>query len=359
MIAVLIFLLSTATQLHHFHVSNNDNYTTTFPNFIDNTKEYQQRQQQPPPSWKPFNNTNSHLTSWCPLAQCYNSPLCTPCKNRHLFIIATGRSGSTTLLKMFNLLPNVRLSGENANTLFVASRIISNLRQNSTPPLLEQDYDRLLGAWMHNAIPKQSMACVMQHVLYALNPPPLSIQNEQKPSVSTSLEDYDANTILGMKTIRFHKGRPGMGIPPWTPTEAASFLLENFPCSRIIINVRSDLSSQLKSIRGTFVQANVTTKDEETIDDMNQFLKELDKLLPNSVSRLIDMVDWTADVGILNDLVHWMGFKNCVFQSVVHENRNGFGRDARIIDNGNGGEEVEEKNRLLGKDCHYPHVEEG
>jgi hypothetical protein len=33
--------------------------------------------------------------------------LCQPCKQRFLFIIATGRSGSTTLLSMLNQLPGV------------------------------------------------------------------------------------------------------------------------------------------------------------------------------------------------------------------------------------------------------------
>lgn len=58
--------------------------------------------------FEPFNNTNPYEEAWCPLATCNNSPVCAPCNKRYLFIIATGRSGSTTLLKMFNSLPNVR-----------------------------------------------------------------------------------------------------------------------------------------------------------------------------------------------------------------------------------------------------------
>jgi len=45
-------------------------------------------------------------------------------------------SESTTLLKLLNLLPNVRLSGENNNELYVASLIESNLRRSS---LLDYD----------------------------------------------------------------------------------------------------------------------------------------------------------------------------------------------------------------------------
>ena len=106
--------------------------------------------------------------------------------------------------------------------------------ENPNKSLLDQNFDRTEGALMHNAIPKQTMACVMQHTLYAINPPPLKIQQQKISSV----EEYDRHKILGMKTIRFHKGS-------WTPKEAATFLRENFPCSWIVVNVRSDVHSQL------------------------------------------------------------------------------------------------------------------
>ena len=48
---------------------------------------------------------------------------------------------------------------------------------------------------MHNAIPKQTMACVMQNIIYAMNPPPLAIQKSM-----VSMEDYARHKILGMKT---------------------------------------------------------------------------------------------------------------------------------------------------------------
>ena len=63
-----------------------------------------------------FNDTNPHNanlkegeTSFCPYATCHNSPICGPCNQRFIFIAATARSGSTSLLYMINSLPNVRL----------------------------------------------------------------------------------------------------------------------------------------------------------------------------------------------------------------------------------------------------------
>jgi len=58
-------------------------------------------------TFEPFNYTNPHEKSWCSSATCNNSPLCQPCMKRFLFIIATGRSGSTSLLSMLNHLPGV------------------------------------------------------------------------------------------------------------------------------------------------------------------------------------------------------------------------------------------------------------
>ena len=82
------------------------------------------------PIWEPFNSTNPHI-GWCPHADCYNSPICTPCRRRFLLIIATGRSGSTTLLSMINQLPGVRLSGENKDALLSQMRFTDNFFKES------------------------------------------------------------------------------------------------------------------------------------------------------------------------------------------------------------------------------------
>jgi len=73
-------------------------------------KEQAEKDEKDDETFQPFesfNHTNPHQKSWCPRATCNNSPLCQPCKKRFLFIIATGRSGSTSLLSMLNFLPGV------------------------------------------------------------------------------------------------------------------------------------------------------------------------------------------------------------------------------------------------------------
>lgn len=237
-----------------------------------------------------------------------------------------------------NFLPNVRLSGENGNFIGISSNLITNFRQidpktnKKKYPLLEQNYDRDEGALIHNAIPPQSMSCPIQHALNALNPPPMEIQ--QKDHLS-SIHDYDKDTIMGCKTIRFHKTKLLEKV-----SDAADYLKEAFPCSRIIVNIRRNIESQVESIQGTFRRANSTTTD--AILGYNQFLIDLGKELGSDMAKVIDLSEWKEDVNVLNDVVDWLGFQNCKFTSLVHENSNGFDRDS-------------ETDVGIDDACHYPH----
>ncbi len=283
------------------------------------------------PSYEAFNTTNPHETSWCPNAKCQNSPICVPCNRRYLFIVATGRSGSTTLLSMLNYLPNVRLSGENNDELFIASRLESNLRTSKGHSILEQHYDHKDASWMHNGIPEQAMACPIQDIFYTINPPPAKVQRRVNVQGEPSLEEYDRDKILGLKTVRIHQKHT------WSPKLAAEFFKENFPCSRVVVNIRSDIDSQIES------RANLGWKvDADELKRGNEFLKNFSEYLGDDMARLIDMNEWTGDggVAVLNSILEWLGYSDCHFQELLHENHDGYGTDTTHID--------------LGGQCHYP-----
>ncbi len=287
------------------------------------------------PSYLAFNNTNPHETSWCPNAKCRNSPICSPCNRRYLFIIATGRSGSTTLLSMLNYLPNVRLSGENNGELFITSLLESNLRKSKNHNILEQHDDREVSAWRHNGVPEQAMACPIQDIFYTINPPPTRVQQRVNIPGEPSLHEYDKEKIFGLKTIRIHKRNI------WTPEVAAEFFKENFPCSRVVVNIRSDIDSQLKS-RENVGWSKADSNSHGSLEEDNTFLKNFSKYLGDDMARLIDMNEWTGDEGVtvLNSLLKWLGYVDCEFQEVLHENHDGYGTDTTHID--------------LGDHCHYP-----
>ncbi len=285
---------------------------------------------QSPKSYKPFNSTNPHETSWCPNAICHNSPLCSPCNRRFLFLVATGRSGSTTLLSMFNHLPNLRLSGENHDELYVASRLESNLRNQDSHRVLEQHWDKKYGAWRHNGIPEQAIAFPIQDIFYTLNPPPAKVLHRVHLPGEPSIFQYDRDKILGFKTIRLNAENT------WNPKQAADFLKDNFPCSRVIVNIRSDIQSQVQS------KMNLGwDMDTERQVTQNKFLREFSAHLGEEMAQLIDMNEWTNDISILNSLLEWLGFIDCHFQEILHENHYRF--------------EVDTETQIhLGDQCRYP-----
>ena len=337
--SVCVFMFgeeSYAAQYLHFTSSSaNPNITIVAQNCDEqshyDTQSQPQSQQSP---YQSFNDTNPHKDSWCPYATCHNSPFCTPCNRRYLFLLTTARSGSTTLLKMLNYLPDVRLSGENGNELYVASELVSNFRGPKAAHLLNQNFDRIEGAYAHNAIPPQAMSCPIQQVINTLNPPPQAVQYGVNVTGHPSLEEYDRGTILGLKTIRFQKGE-------WTVKNSADFLRENFPCSRVVVNIRSDVDSQLKSMTTTF--SNKKTEEEKDSDDilkMNKFLIKVVEELGDEMAKLVDMNDWTLNVEVLNEVISWLGFQQCKYHAVVHENADGFGRDHETAPD-------------IGENCHY------
>ena len=277
---------------------------------------------------QPFNYTNPHFDSWCPHAKCYNSPLCTPCNRRFLFIIATGRSGSTTLLRMFHELPGVRLAGENFNELYIASQLYTNLEKDNhfsnEKWIAKGRYTqtKMDGAFQHNALPIGTLSCVTQSLVEMLDPPELSEDTFE-------MED-DSRTILGMKVIRLQKGN-------WSPSQAAKFLRDSFPCGRFIINIRSDIEAQIESVKSNF-HYNVST---DKINSENDFLLKLKDELGHSAIK-IDMTYWKDNVKNLNHVLDWLGFEDCAFNTIVHENHDGY--------------LVDKTSKLnVGEKCRYPH----
>ncbi len=295
-----------------------------------------------------FNQINPFKKSWCPSAKCFNSPLCQPCNQRYLFIIATGRSGSTTLLSMFNQLPRVRLSGENYNIVYKASELFKATIEERPDDFFNNDTMKEglymhntveSGPFMHNAIPIGAFACVVQHLLKTLNPPPI-ISTDGHNHSFVDQQDEDEK-ILGMKEIRLQD----QDSISWTPKEAAKFLNENFPCSRYIININSKYIKQSLSMK-KYLKHKTDGLDrkevQNKIQNENAFLTDLSVILGENTVQLIDLVEWQEDVSILNKVVAWLGYENCAFNTLAHDNNEGYkaGNKTEIT---------------LGDNCKYPY----
>jgi hypothetical protein len=207
------------------------------------------------------------------------------------------------------------LSGENNNELFVASKLESNLQSKA----FEKGEGQKTGAWQHNPIPSQAMACPMQHFLSTINPPPHEILMKLDQPGHPSFDEYETSSIIGAKMIRIQRGG-------WSPMQAAAYFQDNFPCSRFVVNYRSDGDAQAKSAMNAGWKA-----DNETLVGKlkleNEFLHSFATALGTERAQLIDMSEWTKDISILNNVVRWVGFKGCGFKSALHENHDRYERD--------------------------------
>jgi hypothetical protein len=236
---------------------------------------------------------------WCPFVTdklCHNSALCRPCQDRFLFIIATGRSASTTLTYMLDALPNVRMSGENDNELLAIRRMHENLHTsktyNGTSYFAASDGKR--HSWGHNHVPAQAFACVSQHQVRTMNPPLLRENDE------LMLRDPKAvHQIVGFKTVRFLDPKNS----EQEERAMVDFVKTHFPCSRIIVNIRSNVSDQAQS---AFYKVNPNAT--MILDSLNRRYENVVQLFGAEQAMLLDSSQWTENVTYFNRVVDWLGF---------------------------------------------------
>ena len=287
--SMFILLLSVVVAVVQLAIFSPSMMTTTESNVISSQKSMQLA---PDYHWCPFGAEN-----------CDGTALCQPCRDRFLIIVATGRSGSTTLMQMIDSLPNMRISGENLNALrsiraFLADLTVSLKASNSNSHFV---------AWKHNPVPQQSFACLAQQAIKTINPPLLA---EGKQFL---LDDNDENNIIGFKTIRFLEGlKPGQeGI-------VVKFVKDYFPCSRIVVNIRSDEAAQRKSSWYAFNE-----DARSKITNHTRGLQRVAELFGSQQAMVMDSSEWSTNITKLNQLVDWLGFsRECHFRSLVKCNTN-------------------------------------
>jgi hypothetical protein len=217
------------------------------------------------------------------------------------------------LTNMLDLLPGVRMAGENNAHLAFGLLAVQNLEETDAFKLDSQE--EIVGPWRHHPIPKQSYACPIQHLYEGINPPP-----ENKLDKVQKYDDSD--TILGFKTVRLH----GQEFPDdWQ--YVADYLMQNFPCARFIINIRSDVERQVESWNKNFA----SELDGDEVRYYNRKLSQTAAYMGQDRARLLDMLEWSkrdnSGVVVLNDLIEWLGFVDCKYKTLLHSNKNGYGVD--------------------------------
>jgi hypothetical protein len=282
-------------------------------------------------------------------------------------------------MNLIDLLPNVRMAGENNGQLVNDYNTYRSLNDSIEFELKSKNGAGVEGAWKHFPIPEQGLSCPLQSIYEAINPP-----NELSTNYKGTYDD--SGTILGFKTVRLHQAlKSSMASESTTAstttltnstTDALSpvksdstsnsgstpktnayivhqndfqkwkeYLETVFPCAKFIFNIRGDIDAQTSSwykAFGTHIDGNI-------IRDYNNKLSSLAAILGPDKARVVDMSEWSksgsddgnSGLNVLNDLVYWLGFRNCKYTSLIHSNKDGYGKDKTT-------------KLSLGRFCHLP-----
>lgn len=227
-------------------------------------------------------------------------------------------------MHMLGQLPGVRMGGENKhNTLYSLAELWDYTWRGN-----EAQYD----AFQHEHVLDSGFACPAQHVVEYMYPPPLS-HRESKTF-------QDADTVIGFKTIRFLGKRHGRGFA--SVQDAVALVKDLFPCTRVVVNIQSDTWRQAKSQQMWFETKGSLKNISQKLEHLNQEYQQVARLFgPHAV--LVDASEWSADGGIakINKLVQWLGFEDCRFEKLWHDNAEGSETDSSL------------RNVTLGPECRY------
>jgi hypothetical protein len=207
-----------------------------------------------------------------------------------LFIIGTGRSGSTTLLDMINhISPQVYLAGEH----FGVVKQLHNVYATSTRFLESHPRDTSAGPFSHQHINSTKLLEDLRHYAY------------------DAIGDFDRSTvgIVGFKEVQ-----------GFETVEQLDWLKTLFPCARYVVNWRKNITKQHES-------AFAKSKSIEHFKDTTAALHRWAQQQPDGVAFSAPLEDFSSHM--FNRLLRWLHFGNCTFQYVLHDNHHGFAQDKR------------------------------
>eukprot|EP00924_Labyrinthula_sp_SR-Ha-C_P015000 snap_masked-scaffold_9-processed-gene-4.38-mRNA-1 protein AED:1.00 eAED:1.00 QI:0/0/0/0/1/1/2/0/284 len=219
-----------------------------------------------------------------------NHDICDLCDRNWVFILATGRSGSTTILNMLNLLPGVYLSGETGRSIEMF-RNLPYFSHNSFSQHLQGYHLLLHGPYKHGEINENNLKCIIQEFFF-------------ETRGTYTLMKKDPIIFSGFKEISL-KG-----------PQSFNFIQSVFPCARFVINYRKNVTQQHES----YFQKN---KDLKCLIEETEELLHYWKNKENAV--LLPLEDFS--ISSFNLIAYWLGYNNCTYPRVLHANQNGYEDD--------------------------------
>lgn len=255
--------------------------------------------------------------SWCNCEACQQktkTTTCDLCARKWVFVISTGRAGSTSILEGLNALPGVSLGGENFAMLNVAKDMVGR-----TDELTDIQEKNMASAYeVKSTDLSHQTLCSMQQVFAKL--------------ANGSLADESGHQILGFKELvsipslskwTSHSGKPVPHFSAWN-SDWLDFIDRLFPCSRIVFNMRRDSAAQGRAIAGTFRRARDLPLHtiEKELAAANDNLKKWHVERGNgTVGKSRSFMMYTEDLGPerFTQLAQWLGL-NCQFHATPHAN---------------------------------------
>ena len=240
---------------------------------------------------------------------------CDLCARDFLFIFATGRSGSTSLLEALNSLPGINLRGENHASLWAAY----DMYERSISPGPEETF---IAAREHGNISTHRLLCTLQDFFVAMDPPAQNRQGEAvtvhgfKELVLPSSMAFSNRSL--MREVNHDPDKL-----PSQPDGWFDFVQRLFPCSRIVFNYRKDTAAQANS--AFFSRANVTSAELATTKGaMLAWHKRLQLANGNvngtAAPRSFLVATEELAPKRVTQLAHWLGFPGCTFHTLPKAN---------------------------------------
>lgn len=277
----------------------------------NNTAKQQQKQLMIPHStWCPHTSCGGNETT--PTADTNESSAsCTLCHARFLFILAPGRTASTTLTWTLNALPGLRMGGENNGVLSQLHDLMDNsvfykwYQLGDGKRSIPFGHGNLASAALpHNSTmtdPMKILYCAAQDFVRGLYP----LYSDQHGA--------DKNDVIGFKSTNL----PFLTRPAEEDVDFVRFMTTTFPCARFVINIRSDVQAHMAS---QLAADNKAEKKSNIEKDRQRLLAVAHQLTPER-AYVLDSTEWTKNVTFLNGLVRWLGYSpECDFTEVLQLN---------------------------------------
>jgi hypothetical protein len=244
---------------------------------------------------KTKNERNSNSNSSPATRRQYNNPNlgtfdpreleCNLCEYQYAIILATGRSGSTTLLEMINQLDGFDIGGEHDGQLNVLYDLHQVFEESKRYRHVKSQVHEG-SAWYNRELPSSHFFCWAQSWF--------QLTSGWKPQ-------YLPHNIHGFKEIRYNR------------TVVLDFIHEVFPCAKYIVNMRRDLEAQHRS----FFKVNESMAQLRAHNDV---LLNFVQTYP-SQTYIMYLEDYDK-VNLWNDLFAWLDRSNCKAKMVLHANAN-------------------------------------